>query len=73
MDKSLIRIGEDEIKEILSEHYGIHKDGICLYCDYEFIRKGDDKKRRDFVYGIVDLRATCESPMEVDDEKQHSP
>lgn len=57
---TLQRIEENEIAAIIASHYGISKDSVCLYHDYKFVRRGDDKKRRDFVYGIVTLTKEAE-------------
>lgn len=52
----LIKITEDEIADIIASHYRVPASDVCLYHDYEFVRRGNDKKRRDFIYGIVDFR-----------------
>lgn len=56
MDESLMKIEQGEIQDIIAERYGVTQDGVCLCLDYEFIRVGDDKKRRDFIYAIIDKR-----------------
>lgn len=53
--QTLQRIDEKEIKQIIAEKYGIRVDDVCLYHDYEFIKRGDDKVRHDFIYVVVDF------------------
>ena len=50
----LVKIDEDTIRQIIAEHYGLRKDGVCLYQDYEFVLSNGDKRRRNFIYGIID-------------------
>lgn len=56
-ENELIKISEDEIKTIIAGNYGVRSDDVCLYHDYEFVKRGGDKVRNDYIYGIVDLRS----------------
>ena len=51
---SLIKVNEKEICQILAKHYGVRSDDICLLTDYQFVLRGGDKVRENFVYAIVD-------------------
>lgn len=51
---NLLKVSEEEIRIIVGKHYGVRKDGITLHRDYEFVRRGGDKVRQDFIYAIVD-------------------
>lgn len=50
-----MKIDEKQIRQIIAEKYGIRTDDVCLYNDYKFVRCGDEKVRREFIYGIIDL------------------
>lgn len=51
---NLVKISEETIKEIIAKYYGIRTDNVCLYHDYKFTLKNEDKVREDFIYGIVE-------------------
>lgn len=54
MGGQLFNVDEKEIRQILARHYGVRADDICLLTDYQFVLRGGDKVREDFVYAIVD-------------------
>lgn len=63
----LQKIDEKQIKEAVAARYHVYPaEDVCLYHDYEFIRRGDDKVRHDFIYGIIDER--CKKPFTNDEE-----
>lgn len=49
----LFKIDKETIRKIIGEHYGVPSMNVCIYSDYRFIRRGDDKVREDYIYGIV--------------------
>lgn len=58
----LTKIDEERIKEAIAARYHVYPArDVCLYHDYEFVRRGNDKVRREFFYGIIDER--CRKPL----------
>lgn len=49
----LFKIDEKKILEIIGEYYGVRSMDVCICKDFRFVRKGDDKVREDYIYGIV--------------------
>lgn len=50
----LFTIDEETIRRIIADYYGVRPDDVCLFSDYKFVLKGDDKVREDFIYAIVE-------------------
>lgn len=58
----LRKIDGEQIKEAIAARYHVAPaSDVCLYHDYEFVRRGNDKVRREFFYGIIDER--CKQPL----------
>jgi len=51
----LFKIDKETILKIIGEYYGVPSMNVCLYSDYRFVRRGDDKVREDYIYGIVQM------------------
>ena len=49
---NLVKISQEEIIKILSEHYNLKPNQITLHTDYHFIKRNDDKVREDIIYAI---------------------
>ena len=54
----LFKISEEQIREAVAEKYHLSTNAVCLWHDYEFVKRGADKVRRDFIYGIIDMRGS---------------
>lgn len=51
----LFKIDEKEILKIIGKHYGVSYMNVTLHTDYRFVRRGDDKVRENFIYGVVQI------------------
>lgn len=54
----LVKISEEQIREAVAETHHLSTNAVCLCHDYEFVKRGGDKVRRDFIYGIIDKRGS---------------
>lgn len=50
----LIKISEDEIRQIVADKYGVHKDMVTAYADYRFVKKHDNVVKEKYIFCIVD-------------------
>lgn len=53
-NNQLVKIDEKTIRQIIADHYGVRLDDVCLYQDYRFVLRDDDKVREDYIYGIIE-------------------
>lgn len=50
-----ITIDEKTILKIIGDYYGVPSMYVCMCTDYKFIKQGDDKVRKNYIYGIVHI------------------